>query len=69
MEINMILSIPSTISSTVNVINDTQISGFANHSIFFLLSSNVDIKAFRNKTKRVSFEHKNIGFGKNLSSI
>jgi hypothetical protein len=32
-EINMMLSIPRTISKTVNVINDIQISGLASHSI------------------------------------
>jgi hypothetical protein len=53
MEINMILSIPSTISNTVNVINDTQISGFANHSIFFLLSSNVNQKLLEIKQKNL----------------
>jgi hypothetical protein len=32
-EINMMLSIPRTISKKVNVINDIQISGLVNHSI------------------------------------
>jgi hypothetical protein len=33
MDIKIILSIPSTISSAVSVINDIQTSGFNNHSI------------------------------------